>query len=330
MNYRYKTVLFTGLLTFFSSHCFAIDWVKTGSDLKSTTGLEGEIHGAVPDAGLFILTYRDTPSSFVELSLIPKDRTLLQEMMALHRHDRVRISGYFLNNPSPQKHVRITSMTVLKKFISTYPVPQYSYGARVPSDLAGKSNAVFLVHAVREGGHILVVEYQDAIIPIFVQNEKLTQHLYRNDMIRLKFQLQSLPRQPTHLKLDEGAAQAVVVLDSILSKHGQAITTEGKLVLFPKSPLLKFNIFAVLDPMAGGYQRQYPLICFDDPTVFAAVRAKLQAAWDKYPGAYMNGRGKLIHTRLRVHVSGIFNEVDPNQANAQILISSADAVEILD
>ena len=68
---------------------------------------------------------------------------------------------------------------------------------------------------------------------------------------------------------------------------------------------------------------------FDNPDVFTAIRTKLQAAWDKSGSAYVNGRNKLVSTKVRVRATGTFNEVDPSQANPQILLNSADSVQVI-
>ena len=59
------------------------------------------------------------------------------------------------------------------------------------------------------------------------------------------------------------------------------------------------------------------------------IRRKLQDAWDAAgPGAAVSGRNKLISTKVRVRAKGTFNEIDPNQANAQIVLSGVDSLEI--
>jgi hypothetical protein len=42
----------------------------------------------------------------------------------------------------------------------------------------------------------------------------------------------------------------------------------------------------------------------------------------------VSGRNKLISTKIRVRATGTFNEIDPNQANAQIVLDNVDALEI--
>jgi hypothetical protein len=241
----------------------------------------------------------------------------------------VRVHGAFLDNPSPQKHIRVTALELVKRFQSPYPTDPYGHEARIPDELLGMHQARFLVHAVHADGHILVVEYKDAVLPIYVKQNALTRDLFRNDVVELRFRMQADPDQPTHLRLNETAADAVRVVDAIRARHGQAVQVEGALVLFPKSPEIPFNVFAVQEELADGIKRQHTLANMEKPEVFRQIRAKLQAAWDSAPGQYVNGRNKLVSRAIRVRVKGTFNEVDPNQANAQVLLDSPDAIEIL-
>jgi hypothetical protein len=102
------------------------------------------------------------------------------------------------------------------------------------------------------------------------------------------------------------------------------------LVLFPQSPQVRFNVFAVLQKLPGDMQRQYTLANFEKQETFDAIREKLQKAWDAAgPDSAVSGRNKLISTKVRVRANGRFNETDPNQANVQIVLDGPDSVEIL-
>ena len=83
------------------------------------------------------------------------------------------------------------------------------------------------MHAIAGNGQILVVEYQDAVIPVFVKNGSLTQNLYRGDIVQLAFKLQHYPTEPVHLDVDASAAQPIQVLDSLHAKHGTAVSSRA-------------------------------------------------------------------------------------------------------
>src|SRR5690606_26041632 len=103
----------------------------------------------------------------------------------------------------------------------------------------------------------------------------------------------------------------------------------GTLVLFPKSPQVTLDVWAVAETTQGGAQRQYTLINFDSMEIFQAILAKCAAAWATAPNDYVNGRNKLLHKTIKIRARGVFNVVDPNQANVQIFLSSADDLEIV-
>jgi hypothetical protein len=306
-----------------------IDLQRIGKQLNEQ-GVEGWIHGDAPSEGLFVLTYRNPDDffDFVQISLLSRDPAIRKQLSALKRHDRVRVRGHLIENPSPQPHLEVSSIELIKKYEPLYSASAYPYETKIPEDLADKTDAVFLVHAVASEGHILVVEYKDAVLPIFAPLNSVTQNLYRNDVVRLRFKFQSSPKRPVHLELDGSNGEPVRVLDSIRSKNGKPGSIEGALVLFPKSPEILFNVFAVQEKLRNGLERQYTLVNFDDPELFKQIRATLQKAWDKYPHAYVNGRNKLLSTRIRVKATGTFSEVDPSQANPQILLNSLDALHI--
>jgi hypothetical protein len=305
---------------------------KFERELKAGKAVEGEIHGAYPELQLYVFTYRNPKNffEFVEVSLIAPTPQLGSTLRGLQRHDRVRIKGELMDNRSPQLHVELQSVEVVKKFEAKPPIPPYEYEANIPQDLRDKESALFLVHAVNAGGQILVVEYKDTVLPIYVRRPELTRTLARNDLVRLAYEVRTEPAKPVHLRLREDAAQPVEVVESVMAMHGKPASVEGALVLFPQSPQVRFNVFAVLQKLPGDMQRQYTLANFENQETFDRIREKLQRAWDAAgPDSAVSGRNKLISTKVRVRATGKFNETDPNQANVQIVLDGADSVEIL-
>lgn len=327
---RIHALLGTALFFLATACAHAIDLREVEQKLAAD-GAEGEVHGASASQGLYVFVYRNPKDffDFLEMSMVPASQDVVRQLEALRRHDRVRIKGSFLENRSPQKHIEVTSLEMVRKYAPPVEMPAYEHEAKVPDELLGQSSALFLVHAIHADGQILVVEYKDTVLPIFVKNGALAKNLYRNDLVRLKFKVQRRPDRPAHLRLDETAEKPVEVVESILAKHGQPATLEGALVLFPKSPEVIFNVFAVLEELPAGLKRQYTLVNFTSPEVFKQIREKLQAAWDQAPKDYVNGRNKLVSTKIRVKVTGTFNEVDANQANAQVLLAGPEAIEVL-
>ncbi len=299
--------------------------------LQSGQPIEGDIHGAFPELDQYVFTYRERDDffDFVEVSLIAATPEVATVLAGLRRHDRIRIQGVLADNRSQQPHVEVSSLEVVSRYEASPPIPAYEHSAEIPDDLVGKDNELFLVHAVVANGAVLVVERSDVVLPVFVRRPELTRELARNDVVRLHYEIRSRPDRPVHLELAD-VAQPVEVVDSITALHGRTADLEGALVLFPQSPQVRFNVFAVLEPLVGGAQRQFTLVNFDDTAKFTAIRNKLQAAWDSAgPDAAVSGRNKLISTQVRVRVKGIYNQIDPNQANAQIVLDGPEAIEIV-
>ncbi len=317
------------LLTF-APNAFAVDLVQIEKDLNSS-GIKGTIHGAVQSQGLFVFSFRNPTDFFdhVEMSLVSEDAELTKKMSALNRHDIVMIKGKFLKNPSPQVHILLSSLEMVKKFDSGFPVEPYRHEAKIPEELLNLQTANFLVHAIAGEGHILVAEYKDSIVPFFVKNAELTKNLWRNDLVQLNFRVKQNPGQPTHLALNESEPNALKVLESIKSLHDKPASIEGALVMFPKSPEIIFNVFAVDQPLKDGLKRQFTIVNFEDPALFKQVRELLQAAWDKPGNTYSNGRNKLISNTVRVRITGTFNEVSASQANPQILVKALTDIAVL-
>jgi hypothetical protein len=326
---KFSLILFV-VGSLFARSSFAVDLAQIETELKSANGAVGWIHGSVEGQGLYVFTYRSTTNffDFVEMSLTT---TVIQAKFAtLSRHDQVRVKGSYLQIPVPQKHIDVTSIDLLKKYDSGYPSDPYQHQVQIPSGLLGQTSAIFEVHAVAAAGQILVVEFQDAILPIFVKNGALAKDLYRGDIVQLNYGIQAYPNQPVHLTLNETAAQPIKVLDSIKALDGKPASVQGALILFPKSPEITLNVFAVQANMQSNLQRQYTLVNFDDPQVFNDILKKCQAAWDRHGLDYVNGRNKLVSKKVQVKVTGTFNEQDPGQANAQILIKSANDVQVIE
>lgn len=293
-------------------------------------GAEGEIHGAYPELELYVFTYRNPKDffDFIEVSMISPNEQISAALAGLRRHDRVRIKGELMDNRSPQPHVELSSLEVVKKHESKPEVPAYDHDARIPDDLRDKDNELFLVHAVHAGGKILVVEHKDIVLPVYVRRPQFTAKLARNDVVRLWFEIRAEPEKPVHLQLRD-VERPVEVVESVMALHGRPALVEGPLVLFPQSPQVRFNVFAVLQKLPGGLQRQYTLANFEKQETFDQIREKLQKAWDSAPDAAVSGRNKLISTKVKVRARGKFNEVDPNQANVQIVLDGPESVEIL-
>jgi hypothetical protein len=320
-------------LFFFALNAKAVDLDKV-EKLLTTTGVVGYVHGAVADRSLYVFTYRNPNDFFdsIQMSLISSTPEMDHALEALTRNDQVLIKGKFLKNPSPQKHILVAALEMVKKYQNPYSPDPYHHEANLPKELIPLKSATFLVHAVAGEGHVLVVEFKDEIVPIFVMDPKnalIAKGLYRNDIVKLDFVSKEVPDQPTHLYLDSKSAKPIEVVESIVALHGKPASIEGQLVMFPKSPEIKFNVFAVEQKLQAGLSRQYTIVNFDDGDLFKQVRELLQKNWDQHPNAFKNARNKLVNSAVKVKITGTFNEVDQTQANPQILVKSLKDIQFL-
>lgn len=300
-------------------------------ELTSPEGVDVEIHGADHTNGLYVISYR--PQNFFDYVIIsiqadyysPHYLEVKKQLHELKRHDYINIKGD--TNPtvsSHQSHILIKNLTVVTKFASALPqVDDYKHYTQLLKDVSEKTELIVKVHASLLEGKIFVVEYGDANIPIVVPNNELTKNLYRGDKIKIRFSVKDTPTAPVHFLLNTDPT-AVEVMDSIVTQHQQPQDRCGELVMFPKSPQVKFNVFALKTDIGDNLFRTYTLINFENPDLFLALRDKAQAAWDAQTHTAIAGRNYYINPKIRVCAKGSGNMIVPTQANPQILIDAID------
>lgn len=308
-----------------------VDFGKLEALLKGE-GLEGWIHGAVNEQGLYVFTWRSpddffTSAQFPIVSHIP---AVQEQLKGLKRHDHVRLKGQFLQNGAPQRHIYATQLVLVDSFDQS-PEGSYDYSVEVPKDLAGKTELIAKVHIVDAGGSVLVIEYKDAVLPVFIkrtEDRAQVKDYYRGDKIKLHFKLRTFPDRPTHLEPAEDVGKAIELLEPLVDLHGKAGERKGVIVKFPRSPQVAFDVFALQTIDGDGVTLDYTLLNPEDTAVFEAIRKKLGDAFDAHADKAVNGRNKLVVPGLMVRASGIFNVISPSQANPQIYLKSADDVVI--
>ncbi|MEL6911732.1 MAG: hypothetical protein AAFO85_16220 [Cyanobacteria bacterium J06598_4] len=291
------------------------------------TGLIGRIHGAAGTSQMFVMAVRE-PNNFFshrEFSLISSDTSTSNTLNQLNRHDLVCIGGDFLDNRSPQKHIALKSVQVLDQWSQPEGFEPYQRQADIPAELTEQTSIIGKVHAIGAGGKILVMGYQDLVLPIYVTETKYTQNLYRGDIIKLNYQVQTYPNRPLHLQLDSTVEQPIEMIDAIAAGNNQPQTLTGKLVKFPQSPQLKFDVYA-MEVDIQGIKRYFTLINFNDMNEFQNIRTKLAQIWDENAATAIAGRNKLINPDVIIEATGLGNIISPEQANPQILLETAEQV----
>ena len=299
---------------------------KLAQELNSN-GLVGRIHGAATPSQMFVMSVREPDNFFShrEFSLIAREDSL-NVLNQTNRHDLVCIQGNLLDNPSPQPHISLNSVRILEPWKQPEGFAAYERKTGdLPAELKQQTSLVGKVHAISDRGKILVMEYKDGIIPIFVKATEYTQNLYRGDIVELAYQIQSYPQRPNHLQLDTTVPQPIKVIDAISAWHNQIKTLSGSLVKFPQSPQLKFDVYA-MEVDTQGIKRYFTLINFEDLVKFEGIRQKLAKIWNENLDTAVSGRNMLINPQVMIEAQGIANIVSPEQANPQILLDSADEI----
>lgn len=331
-----KTISF--ILTLLITLLFVVHAEVNLSELEMKLkgeGLTGEIHGASADSKLFVLTYRNPNDFFdnIQLPLTSESTEILSLLSHIKRHQFYIVKGNFISNKAPIKHINITSLQLSKDYVSELDQMPYQYKGDL-NDLNSKTEFIGRVHAKGSDGKMLVMEYKDRIIPVFVTEAsslKIVNELYRGDLVKLKYTIRSEPYAPTHLSLAKTQSLPpnilpIELLESLVKSHGNPIAKMGSLIKFPKSPQINVNIYALLVEDSGGTTIQYTLANLDSPEIFKQVREKLEKMWNENLVGIENDRNKLVNRKLLVHAKGISNMVNAGQANPQIIISSPDDI----
>lgn len=304
-------------------------------ELKSPQGVQVEVHGADHQNGLYAIAYR--PKNFFDYVIIslqadytsPSYPTVSAQLKTLRRHDFLQIKGDANGFVfSHQNHVMIKELTILQKFASSYDDgSEYKHTTDVAQWVQGKTSLIVKVHASLMDGKILMVEAGDANIPVVPRHSDLAKDLYRGDKIEIRFKVQQFPSAPIHLVLDD-TPDAVKMLDRIVDLHGKPQDRCGELVMFPQSPQVIFNVFALKSDIGDGLFRTFTLINFNDAELFKNMREKIQLFWDAHTESIIRGRNYFINPKIKICAKGIGNMQVPTQANPQILIDHLEDVTL--
>ncbi|MGE3974385.1 MAG: hypothetical protein AB7F59_07670 [Bdellovibrionales bacterium] len=303
------------------------------------TGLNALVHGADAERGLYVFTY-NVPGDFFkryEFSLLATTMAQKELVKTFNRGDRIFVQGRLGSQPTPQPHVYATEIKLLEKYNPGIESPAGSHQkvTKLPDDLRDKTDFVGQVHAVIGNGLVLVMEYKEVIIPLVVNEPVYTRELFRGDVIRVAFTLQTAPGRPTHIILksaQEAGGTPVQVLERLVDRHDKIKTLEGRLVLFPKSPTINRDVWAIEEDLGYGLARYSTLVNFTEVgggfPELEKIDQKMRALWDSDRQAVFHGRNKFIHTKVRIRATGKMTVFTPNQANAQINLTAAQIIPV--
>ncbi len=297
----------------------------------SNQGVLMEVHGAVPMSSMFVVSFRNPTNFFqsVHLSLLGANAQTREFVKTLRRHDVILVKGRFENVETPQRHIRAQSMQLISRSAGSTPSEEYSYQA-IPAVFQTMDKFIGKVHAIYAEGRVLVVEYKDLVVPVMVDRQflHLTKDLFRGDKIEIQYVIQEEPIRPIHLNLNPKIKEPLKVLNSVVENHGRYEIMTGKLVMFPKSPMVMFDVYAIDVDMGDGVMLPHTVLSFTDPDLFAALRKEFERVWNKHPLMVRNYRNKFVNEAITVTVEGFYNMIDPLQANPQLIIEKIQDVTI--
>ncbi len=312
----------------FSQPSHAID-LQEFKKLLSEGQAEVEVHGIDKVNSRYVVTARSKTDffEFQHFALIGGNAEVWRKIVTLNRHDKIKIKGKLTSELRPFLHIMADSIEVTVPY--SHEMGEYEYKVKLPDDLLGKSQLVAKIHAQHGEGRMFVADYMGTILPVLVpiSQQAVAKKLSRGDIVRFDFEIRQKPSQITHLNL-KSEAGSLEILEAVGSLHGKPVDYSGDLILFPKSPQVRFNVFAFKKEMPEGQTLEYTLVNFENPELFTSIRNKLQKAWDESKIEAKNDRNKLIKVGLKVRAKGIMNYQDPGQANPQVIINSLDDLSI--
>ena len=306
-----------------------VDWEKLEAQLAGE-GLGGWVHGGRSDEQLLVFTWRHPESFFinVQVPMIAATPELAEKLAQLRRHDYVVIRGNVVQNKAPIRHLLITELVELKKWEGPGSDIDFEYQQGLRAELLAQDFATFKIHAIANEGRVLVVEYKDLIVPVVNPQPERAASLYRNDIVYIKYQARALPMQPLHLQIDYQRPDPILLIEPIVSGHGEAFTLTGPLVMFPQSPQIIFDVFAIRSEDVNQLQHNYTLVNFTDPEIFLQLRDQLAEIWQQNAAGATYDRNKFINRNIIVTAKGTKNVISPNQANPQIVIEKLEDVSV--
>lgn len=301
-----------------------------------TEGLTGLVHGARQDRGLLVFVYNDPQDFFTRyhFSMLAANAEVRKTLATLGRNDVVHVKGKLSGLDTEQPHLRISELEVKKRYEPGVDAPagRFISTAKLPAELRDRSEISALVHAIVFEGKVVVLDYKDAVVPLVVPDGSLTKDLYRGDRVTVRFKIQDHPGRPVHLALDPDTSDGkkpLQVTESIAKLHDKHIEMEGQLVLFPKSPTINRDVWAVQQKGPDGASRFFTLVNFKAEAdgsfrELERIDEKLRKAWNEKKDSVQEGRNNFINTGVRVKASGIAKVESQSQANVQIHLRAED------
>jgi hypothetical protein len=303
-----------------------VDLEAFRAELATEQGATGWVHAAVPDLGYYVFTYRSGSFfNYVDVSLVAPNNDITKKLSLLKRHDKIAVKGVMIENQSPLQHILVENVGMIEAYVGVNHLDRYKHQSN-PKDIEDDTRHNFVVHANIGSGAALAVEYGDVVVPLYVDPAytKQTEKMYRNDIISARVRKQQRPNAPVHLILAPAKGEKPIeIVDRIVNCHGKQKTITGSLVLFPSSPQITRDIYAIQVEDVNGLVRHWTLVNFENQYAFDQIQTKAAQAWNSFRKSRKHGRNYLINQQIRVNATGVMNIISPSQANPQLILDSA-------
>ncbi len=317
-----------------------LDPESLAKTLASPQGLAGALHGRVPGSsgalgpsqgGAAVLTVRD-PENFFEsrqVSLVAANPDVQETLQLFQRNDAICVRGELAPFGGDQVHILVSEAFVLQAMPDRYPeLPPYRYTGPEPEQLPDAGVVQARIHSSVTG--LLVVELGDRLVPVYLP-EGMTcgDRYWRFDTVVLPFRKRLVPGPGgvTHLELDANACE-LQVIESLRQQNGHRVAVTGSLTLFPRSPLITRDTYAV-SVAKDGFQTAYTVVNFDNREIFEAAQGLLAQAWQNATQGIERGRNHFVNPSVRVQVTGTLNMVSQDQANPQIVLEDIGGIVLM-
>ena len=279
-------------------------------------GLVLSVHGNIPEQKLFVATWRSKVDFFKyrHFPMIVNDEDLQEVVKQLKRHDKVVVTGHLRYSSTRQEHIRVSKLEVLEVGELPPPIDHDIPEVPIGDSLTAK------VHFAK--GRTLVVDWQNRVFPVILPNEENA--FWRNDGIRLQLTKQKWPRLPHHYRLDG----EIEVTEAVESLHNQIKTIQGNLVCYPKSPQIRFDVYAIEWRSPSSHLDRFITLMTEDTDEFFEMRDKVKAIWESCSNKTRRQQ-HYVCPDIKMKAHGRMNVVAPTQANVQIMLRSIDDIEEL-
>jgi hypothetical protein len=291
------------------------------------------IHSSLAKHRMFSVTYRSPNSffSYLDFSLVPGNKHIAGQLSTLNRHDYIQIQGELLDLDPCFPHIKVQKIKLLNKYNGMSDLKKYQHKMDY-SKLFEIDEFIGKVHFVSSEMNLIVMEYGDLVLPVFIEKNfaKSLDPIFRGDILKIKFVFRLEPDNPGHIELDLSQKSPLQIIKPMVAGHGDEVQMSGTLVRFPKSPQIKFDIFALKVKSKHLIQHNFTLVNFKDFKLFQEILKKLDQIWKEKAAHVVRGRNYLMNPKIKLRVSGIKNVVSRSQANPQIIINRLEDIELIE